>query len=81
MMSVNPESKSAAGIPLTQQIVEQVAATKSTSALDLTPLYTVIDPEALETIFSKRAQTGQIEFEYEGCSVRVDGDGEITVSD
>lgn len=79
-MSAKQESTSTEDIPLTQQIVESVAASKSTSPLELTPIYTVVDPEALEDLFSGPTQQGRIEFEYEGCHVRVDDDGDVTVT-
>lgn len=80
-MSAEQASASTASVSVTQQIVEQVASAKSTSALELTPLYSVIDPDTLENIIAEPIQQGRIEFEYEGCLVRVDGDGEVTVTD
>lgn len=64
---------------LIYRIIEKVAAAKGVQAHELDPLYEVIDPDALEELFAGPSQQGQIGFEYEGCTVRADGDGQVTV--
>lgn len=41
------------------------------------PLFDVIDPDALETLF--RGNTGHVSFEYHGFLVTVDHTGTVTV--
>ena len=79
-MTVEQQSVSPTSPPLCERIIQEVAATKSVSALDLAPLYTVVDPDALESVFSKSSQQGEIEFEYEGCTVHIDGDSSVTIT-
>lgn len=46
------------------------------------PLYTVINPEALETLFATRGETdGRVVFTYEGYEVTVHSSGAIDVAD
>lgn len=62
-------------------IVEMIAAIAGTSPLDLTPLSTTIDTDALDTLLST-SPTGErgrvsIAFHYEGFEVTVDSNGRI----
>lgn len=57
-----------------QEVAEQMEVPPE--ALN-SPLYDVIDPEALDTIF--RADTGHISFEYHGYLVTVSHSGKVTV--
>lgn len=62
-------------------IVGAVADATGVDPLDLDPLYEVIDPEALESIFRNGAHTGgdiTVSFEYAGCTVFV-SNGIVTV--
>ena len=78
-MSVDSEIGSDATDSLSFQIVEKVAAIKSVPSHELDPLYTVIDTDALEHLFTGRSRRGYVEFRYEGCTVQVDSDGQIVV--
>ena len=66
-------------------IVSGVAACTGRGATDLPPLYTVVDPQALEQAFTSplgsrhRSNDERIVFTYAGCEVMVDGDDELTV--
>jgi len=68
---------------VTELIVETVAELKCVGMTDLTPMYDVIDPDALdkfyETELRRSAQAPSVEFAYEDCNVIVDTDGEVTV--
>lgn len=68
---------------VTEAIVETVAEVKSVDPYDLTPLYDVIDPDALNKIcrpkWSQPPHSLSVEFQYEECNVIVGGDGEVTV--
>lgn len=65
--------------PVSQRVVENVAATKDTGPLTLDPLYDVIDPDALETLCNG-AFDGSVTFQYADCEVTVDGDGWVQVT-
>lgn len=49
------------------------------------PLYDVVDPEALDSLFARggtaTGSTRYVVFSYEGCEVRVTGEGDVHVSD
>ncbi|WP_336003515.1 HalOD1 output domain-containing protein [Halorientalis halophila] len=66
-------------------LVRKVAAEKSVDPEVLTPLHDVIDPDALESLFDdsdgSMLRDGYIVFSYEGFTVRVDHDREITLSE
>lgn len=70
---------------LTERVVTAVAAEQDTDPLELGRLADVIDPEALTELFGDThsgasRSTGQVVFEYEGCTVTVDGNGGVAVS-
>jgi hypothetical protein len=63
---------------LAVDVVTAVAAAKNVppAAVDV-PLNDVVDVDALERLVSGDETT--VSFEYAGCEVTVDGDGEVTV--
>jgi hypothetical protein len=68
---------------LCQNVIENVAQTvdESPASLD-TPLYEVIDPDALERLFNPSADRqgpGRVTFEYMGCHVTVNSTGSVDV--
>lgn len=62
-------------------VLDAVAAAERTDPIDLTPpLYSVVDPEALDALVgSLRGDEGWIEFVYRGYLVAVDGAGGVRV--
>lgn len=61
------------------RVIEAVAAATGRDPLDLeTPLYEVVDTDALDRLVDGEAFRG-FEFEYDGHAVAVDGDGRIAV--
>lgn len=61
-----------------EAVLHEVAEHKGISPEELNPpLYDVIDPEALDTIFRKN--TGRITFEYHGYVVTVDASGNVNL--
>ena len=86
-MTDDTTSQSDAGFShLCQTVVSDVAAVIGKEPEDLqTPLYDVIDPEALEQIFHRPEKnpdnpSGNVVFEYVGCRVTVYSNGEVDVS-
>lgn len=61
-----------------KQVIEAVAEATDSVRTELRPLYEVIDPDALDSLFgSSRARTtATVTFRYGGCSVTVHTDGE-----
>lgn len=71
-------------VPLSQRVIEQVARETDTDPIDLEPLFTRIDPDALDALFSDGAGTtvraeGEVTFPMAGCDVTVDASGAIDV--
>lgn len=50
-------------------VISAAAAVEGRSPLDLTPLAEVVDPDALDTLLTTDAGTGQYSFEYCGYEV------------
>lgn len=60
------------------QVIEAVAEATDSVQTELQPLYEVIDPDALDSLYSSldARSTATVTFRYEGCSVTVRTDGE-----
>jgi len=62
--------------PLSRKVVSAVSETRDTDELELEPLYRVIDPEALDSLFAGRKTDsgpgrGTVSFRYSGFEVTV----------
>ena len=68
--------------PLSVRVVETVADALGADAMELGPLYDVIDPDALDLLFEppRRSTGGRVTFTFEGCTVTVDADGRVAAS-
>lgn len=65
---------------ITVTVVELVAAETGKDPLELPPLSTVVDPEALDRLFTDEAPPeASVRFEFAGCHVSVTADGVVTV--
>ncbi|MFC7213042.1 HalOD1 output domain-containing protein [Saliphagus sp. GCM10025334] len=66
-----------------EQILDGVTALEDTDPLELPPLYDVVDPDALEAIFSTTVsgatRVGRVEFPYAGHTVTVEFEEEPLV--
>lgn len=60
-------------------VVEAVAEATDVDPVNLPPLHDAIDTDALDTLFTDRAD-GVLAFEYADCEVRVDGTTTVTVT-
>jgi len=65
---------------LTERIVEATTDVTGTAAVDLPPLYDVVDPDALEALCDRDDEGPRVEFAYAGCGVTVRGDGSVRVT-
>ncbi len=67
------------GRPVSETVVAAVAEYKRVDVFDLDPpLYEAIDPDALDALF--REGEGDVRFDHWGCTVTVDHDGVVTVT-
>ena len=66
--------------PLLLTIIEAVAAVTGREPTALEPLYSVLDPDALDALMDSARETNvQITFTYEACAVSVAASGDIVV--
>lgn len=71
---VSPESD------ICQTVLESIAKAEETEPTELTPpLYEVIDPEALESLFANKQALGKVIFNYKNHEVSVFTDGYVAV--
>lgn len=63
-------------------VISALAAISDTDPLEIEPLYTGIDPDALDSLVSKKPATGDVEiaFHLHGHSVRVKSSGSIEIT-
>ncbi|WP_265111646.1 HalOD1 output domain-containing protein [Halosolutus halophilus] len=99
-MSPSPDPSSSSGsVPPSQAIVEAIAARDGVDVTDVEPpaydpLYTVINPEALDALFrsietragetptgSNDAPDARVVVEYEGYEITVYSDGHVELSE
>ena len=59
-------------------VVAAVAAASRTNPLELSPLYAMIDPSALDELCSSTRKNCRISFQYESFDVTVDSSGVVT---
>ncbi|WP_123538610.1 HalOD1 output domain-containing protein [Halosimplex salinum] len=63
-----------------QNVVESIAKAEGTSPTELVPsLYEVIDPDALESLFTDDQALGKVIFNYNGYEVSIFSDGYVSV--
>lgn len=70
--------------PVSESLIEAVADEKDVDPMELTtPLYSVIDPDALDRIVDSTPSQDPMEvrvtFQYSDCEVTVYGDGHVSV--
>lgn len=69
--------------PPSTALIEVVAAENNCDPLDLPPLQEYIDADALDTILISNQHNSRppirVSFEYEGCGITVDSDGDIQI--
>lgn len=67
------------------KVVCAVADAKNVDPIDLPPLYSVIDPDALDQLFQSKfpnraSGTVKVQFTFAGCDVVVDSENQVTVT-
>jgi hypothetical protein len=72
---------------LSRLVVDAVAEAEGVDPLELAPLYSVISPDALDSLFQPQFRMpgdpaeGQVRFSYEGYEVRVSASGSVELSE
>ncbi|WP_247003722.1 HalOD1 output domain-containing protein [Halosolutus gelatinilyticus] len=73
------------GQPISQTVIETIAEHEGTPCAELTPpLHYAVDLEALDSLAQSAGSDRDrlsVEFSYQGYTVRVRGDGEVTIGD
>lgn len=69
---------------VSQTVITTVAEAKGVDPLELEPLYSVIDPDALNKLFQPSLGAPNpslnLQFSMAGCEVEIQGDGEVVVT-
>ena len=82
-MSTSTDAVRTTGVEsTTQAVVSAVATERGVDPIDLEPLYTVLDPDALDALFQRDGSgatqgSARVEFTYAGCEVCVAADGSV----
>lgn len=67
-----------------EKVINAVAETTGTDPTRMTPLYDVVDPDALDRLFdpqSRRPGSGvRVVFTFESCEVTVEANGRVVVT-
>lgn len=64
----------------TENVVTAVAEAEGVSPLDLDPLATAVDPDALNALYRDGRRGVAVEFAYQGYEVTVSADGRVSVT-
>lgn len=72
--------------PLSMAVVKLVADAEGVQPTALRPLYSAIDPDALDSLFEQSTEggpsfLGQVQFRYHGYDVCVDENGRVTLTE
>ena len=89
-MGLSQSGSNSSGGSVSQAVVEAIAQREEVDVTEIEPpeyepLYTVVDPEALDALFSSTTggasrPMGAVSFVYAGYNVTVHSDGEIELS-
>lgn len=73
-----------AGCPVAATLTRAVVAVKDDPIEEVDPLYTSVDPEALEALFQADGRDGetwgQLSFVHDGCYVELHSDGTVSAT-
>lgn len=62
---------------ITETIISELADQEGVDPLELEPLYTSIDPDALQTLYEPPNDVHRVEFEYADYKVTIEDEGQI----
>jgi hypothetical protein len=66
-------------VGLSEKIVNKVSSKEEVEPDELEPLYTAINPDALNQLFKSQQQSGMVVFPYMGYEVFVTSDGKVDI--
>lgn len=66
------------GTTVAERVIQKVATTTNSDALELPPLYDAIDPDALDALVEEMS-AGKVSFPYAGHEVTIRSDGTISL--
>lgn len=66
---------------VTEGVTAAVAAAKNEDGTTLPPLYDVIDPDSLDSLFETGTDDIRVVFQYAGYYVRVNGEGRVALAE
>ena len=68
------------GTPIYFTVIKAVSAITGQKPTAMEPLYSIVDPEAVETLMnSSRSGHVHLSFSYEGCTVSIERSGAVVV--
>lgn len=71
--------------PLSHAVVEAVSEAEDAQPTELPPLFSAIDPDALDALFTSAGDeavvTGSVQFRYAGYDVCVNEDGSVVLDE
>lgn len=62
---------------ITESIISEVAGEEGVSPLELEPLYTSVDPDALQALCEPPNDVNRVEFEYAGYEVIIEDKNQV----
>jgi len=63
-----------------ERVIQRVSEATNRTELEVPPLYDAVDPDALEQLVESTSNA-RFTFQYAGCEVTVESDGEVQVSE
>ena len=66
--------------PVSERVVQQVAARSGTDPMELPRLYDAIDPDALDAVLAD-LPAGEVRFRYAGYTVSVENGGDVRLDE
>lgn len=88
MVDKSPSSQEGVSKPLSQRVIETVAEAESVDPTELTPLFSVVDPDVLDTLFRPQRKAGEVpdataevRFSYHGYEVRATAAGRVSLTE
>lgn len=82
-MSLSSATTPQSDTAVSTDVVTSIAATTGKSMEALPPLYSVVDPDALDSLFDADRQNAmgvRVRFSFAGCTVEID-EGSVTVTE
>jgi len=66
-------------VEISEKVVDKMSREESTEPDELEPLYTAVNPDALNQLFKSRQHSGMVGFHYMGYKVFVTSDETVVI--